>query len=105
MDSHSIRLTLMRSRQYRWQHNKGRHLLIKPVSTVQQTNTLLITSYSWKNNQQGNLKSTRSISNDGETITNIVTVISHTIEKHNYEELNLKTNTLKIFQILNIISK
>ena len=105
MDSHSIRLTLMRSRQYRWQHNKGRHPLIKPVSTVQQTNTLLITSYSWKNNQQGNLKSTRSISNDGETITNIVTVISHTIEKHNYEELNLETNTLKIFQILNIISK
>ena len=25
----------MQSRQYRWQHNKGRHPLIKPVSTVQ----------------------------------------------------------------------
>ena len=29
------KLTSMHSRQYRWQHNKGRHLLIKPVSTVQ----------------------------------------------------------------------
>ena len=27
----------MQSRQYRWQHNKGRLPLIKPVSTVQKT--------------------------------------------------------------------
>lgn len=36
------------------------------------------------------------ISNDGETITNIVTVISHIIEKHKCEELHLETNIPKI---------
>ena len=34
-DRQPIKLTSMRSCQYRWQHNEGRHPLIKLVSTVQ----------------------------------------------------------------------
>ena len=40
-DIHPVKLTSMQSRQYRWHHKKGRHLLSKPVATVKQTDPLL----------------------------------------------------------------